>query len=167
MQGSAYFQFVSIECCDKVKVGWACTLYWGPVAPLQTVCWDKTEILQPCVSPSPPRGQLSLAVELSVLDFLCLVVHLYIGPFVHLSICPLVHLPICSFLNLFIGPFVHMCICQLFHWSILVWDDYSDIRIYSDIHLWFVYTDKCIPIFISPKFMIANIFEFSLFPKKG
>ena len=40
-------------------------------------------------------------------------------------------------------------------------------RIYSDIHSGFIYSDKCIRIFICPISMIANTFEFSLFPKSG
>ena len=40
-------------------------------------------------------------------------------------------------------------------------------QIYLDIHLWFIYTDECIQIFIHPISMIANIFEISLFPKYG
>ena len=40
-------------------------------------------------------------------------------------------------------------------------------QIYSDIHSPSIYADKYIRIFIHPIFFIANIFEFSLFPKKG
>ena len=40
-------------------------------------------------------------------------------------------------------------------------------QIYSNIHSWFIYTDEFIRIFFCPMFMIANIFEFSLFPKIG
>ena len=38
---------------------------------------------------------------------------------------------------------------------------------YSDINSWSIYADKHIRIFIRPISMIANIFEFSLFPKNG
>ena len=37
-------------------------------------------------------------------------------------------------------------------------------QIYLDIHLWSVYTNKYIQIFIRPISIIANIFEFSAFP---
>ena len=40
-------------------------------------------------------------------------------------------------------------------------------RIYLDIHLWSIYDDEYILIFIRPISMIANVFEFSLFPKNG
>ena len=150
MQGSAYFQFVSIQCCDKVKVCWVCTLYWGPFAPLQT------GILQPCASPSPSSGQLHRGYVYSRFPLFCCSFVLWsICTLIYLSIGPFAHFP---FVHLFIGPFLHMCICQLFHWSILEWDDYSDIWIYLDIHLWFIYTEKCIGTFICPIFMIVNIF---------
>ena len=40
-------------------------------------------------------------------------------------------------------------------------------RIYSDIHSSSIYADEYIWIFIRQISVIANIFEFSLFPKKG
>ena len=55
-------------------------------------------------------------------------------------------------MNIFISPNIHK---------------FFPRQIYSDIHLSSIYADKYIRIFIHPISMIANIFEFSLFPKKG
>ena len=38
-------------------------------------------------------------------------------------------------------------------------------QIYFDINLWSIYTDKYIHLFLCPISMIANIFEFSVFPR--